>query len=137
MKQILDSTTTFFILLENSPKQIDQDEIIEIIVVMKVRSKSICLILLITSVLAKLSQQNHLIQQAITELVLSLIVNHEEHLLLAIADTTAKNSNIFRYLPQPHSSKMMKVIWPPGLQWVINLLKRKLGCNCDLFIPNF
>jgi hypothetical protein len=60
---------------------------------MKVSSRSTCLLLLISLVIEKLSKQNHLNQQIITELVVSLVVNHEEHLLRALADTAA-SSNI-------------------------------------------
>jgi hypothetical protein len=59
---------------------------------MKVRST--CLLLLNPLALAKLRCQNHLTQQTITELLMSIIVNNEEHLLRMIADTGASSSNI-------------------------------------------
>jgi hypothetical protein len=62
---------------------------------MKVRSRSTCLLLLNPLALAKPSYQNHLTQQPITELVVSLIVNNEEHLLRALADTGTSSSIIF------------------------------------------
>jgi hypothetical protein len=52
------------------------------------------LLLLKTLSLAKLSYQNHLTQLTTTELVVSLIVNNEEHLLRALADTGASSSII-------------------------------------------
>jgi hypothetical protein len=61
---------------------------------MKVRMRSTCLLLLNHLALAKLSWQNHLTQQTITELVVSLIVNNEEHLLRTLADTGASSSII-------------------------------------------
>jgi hypothetical protein len=61
---------------------------------MMVRKRSTCLILLNPLVLAKLSWQNNLTQQSINELVVSLIVNNEEHLLRALADTGASSSII-------------------------------------------
>jgi hypothetical protein len=59
------------------------------------RARSAHITLLNSLVLAKLSYQNHLIQQSITELVVSLIVNNEEHLIRALADTGASSSSIF------------------------------------------
>jgi hypothetical protein len=61
---------------------------------MKVRSRSACLLLPNSLVLAKLSYQNHLTQQSIPELILILIVNNEECLLRALADTGASSSII-------------------------------------------
>jgi hypothetical protein len=61
---------------------------------MKVRTRSTCLLLLNPLVLAKLSYQNHLTQQTTIELVVSLIVNNEEHLLRTLADTGASSSSI-------------------------------------------
>jgi hypothetical protein len=61
---------------------------------MKVRNKSTFLLLLNHLALAKLSYQNHLTKQSFTELVVSLIVNNEEHLLRALADTGASSSII-------------------------------------------
>jgi hypothetical protein len=52
------------------------------------------LLILNPLVQAKLSCQNHLCQQPSTELVVSLIVNNEEHLLRALADTGASSSII-------------------------------------------
>jgi hypothetical protein len=60
---------------------------------MEVRTRSICLLLLNPLDLAKLSYQNHLTQKPITELVVSLIVNNEEHLLRSLADTGASSSS--------------------------------------------
>jgi hypothetical protein len=63
-------------------------------------------------------------QQSTTELVVSLIVNHEEYLPRALAHTAASNR-----IPQPHSSIYMIVNQPqsPGVQWVVMLLQLKLG----------
>jgi hypothetical protein len=61
---------------------------------MKERTRCTCLLLLNPLVLAKLSQKNHLTQQPITELVVIFIVNNEEHLLRALADTVASSSII-------------------------------------------
>jgi hypothetical protein len=61
---------------------------------MKVRTRSNCLLLLNPLDLAKLSQKNHLTQKPTTELVVSLIVNNEKHLLRALADTGASSSII-------------------------------------------
>jgi hypothetical protein len=62
--------------------------------VMKARNRNTWLILLNTLSIAELSLQNNLIQQPSTELVVSLIVNNEEHLLRALADTVAISSII-------------------------------------------
>jgi hypothetical protein len=59
---------------------------------MKVRST--CLILPNTLAKGTLNLQNHLTQQTTTELVVSLIVNNEEHLLRTLADTGASSSII-------------------------------------------
>jgi hypothetical protein len=64
---------------------------------MKVRNRSTCLLLLNPLALAKLSYQNHLNQQSITELVVSLIVNNEEHLLRALSDTVVRSSILESY----------------------------------------
>jgi predicted TIM-barrel enzyme len=61
---------------------------------MKVNRRSIFLLLLNPLALAKLSYQNHLTQNLITEMIKSLIVNNEEHLLRALADTGASSSII-------------------------------------------
>jgi hypothetical protein len=67
------------------------------LVVIKVRIPSICLPPLKPLAVAKLSQQNHLTQQTITELVelvVSLFVNDEEYLLRTLPDTGASSSSI-------------------------------------------
>jgi hypothetical protein len=61
---------------------------------MKVISRSTCLRLLNSLILAKLSKKNHITRQANTELVVSLNVNNEEHLLKALADIGASSSII-------------------------------------------
>jgi hypothetical protein len=61
---------------------------------MKMRSRSTCLLLLKHLALAKISYKNHITQQSIAELVVSLIVNNEENLLRALADTFASSSII-------------------------------------------
>jgi hypothetical protein len=43
---------------------------------------------------SKTKLANHLTQQSITELVVNLIVNNEEHLLRALADTGATTSSV-------------------------------------------
>jgi hypothetical protein len=57
-------------------------------------------------VLTKLSEQNHLTQQLITELLVSLIVNNEEHLLRALADTGDRSSII---LEANNSASFIKI----------------------------
>jgi hypothetical protein len=52
------------------------------------------LVLLSILVLAKLSLQNHLTQQPSSELIVSLIVNHEDNLHRALAVTVASSSII-------------------------------------------
>jgi hypothetical protein len=42
-------------------------------------------------------------------------------------------ASFLRNLPQPHSSKQMTVIQPPGVQWVVSLLQLKLGYDCEIF----
>jgi hypothetical protein len=54
---------------------------------MKVRTSNSNLILLNPLVLEKLRYQKHLTQKPPTELVVSLSVNHEEHLLRDLDDT--------------------------------------------------
>jgi hypothetical protein len=44
-------------------------------------------------------------------------------------------ASFLRHIPQPHSSKKMTVIQPPGVQWVVSLLQLKLGYACDIFTP--
>jgi hypothetical protein len=61
---------------------------------MKVRSRYTCLLLLNPLDIAKISYQNHLTKQSIIELVESIIVNNEEHLLRTLADTFASSSII-------------------------------------------
>jgi hypothetical protein len=39
------------------------------------------------------------------------------------------------HIPQTHSSKQMKIMQPPGVKWVVSLLKLKLGYACDIFTP--
>jgi hypothetical protein len=77
---------------------------------------------------SKTKLANHLTQQSITELVVSLIVNNEEHLLRVLADTGASSSIILEAYTSAisHSSKQMTVIQPPGVQWVVSLLQLKL-----------
>jgi hypothetical protein len=79
----------------------------------------------------KLAKSSH----PTTELVVSLIVNNEEHLLRALADTGASSSIILEAYTSAHSSKQMTVIQPPGVQWVIILLQLKLRYVCDIFTP--
>jgi hypothetical protein len=40
-----------------------------------------------------------------------------------------------RHIPQPHSSKQVTIIQPPGVQWEISLLQLKLRYVCDIFTP--
>jgi hypothetical protein len=65
----------------------------------------------------------------------SLIVNNEEYMLRAVADTLASIRIILEAYTSAQSSKMMTVIQPPGVQWVVNLLQLKLGYACDIFTP--
>jgi hypothetical protein len=44
-------------------------------------------------------------------------------------------ASFLRHIPQPHSSKQMTVIQPPGVQWVVTLLQLKLENACDIFTP--
>jgi hypothetical protein len=67
---------------------------------MKVRST--CLLILNPLALAKLIKLNHLILQPFTELLVSLIVNNEEHLLRELADTGAITSIMLEaYISDP------------------------------------
>jgi hypothetical protein len=51
---------------------------------------------------SKTKLKNHLTQQSISELVVSLIINNEEHLLRVLADTGASNSiNLEAYTSAP------------------------------------
>jgi hypothetical protein len=65
----------------------------------------------------------------------SLIVNYEEHLLKALADTGTRSSSssILEAYNSTPFIKMDHSDTPPGLQWVANLLKvkLKLGFPCD------
>jgi hypothetical protein len=47
----------------------------------------------------------------------------------------AAASSFLRHIPQPHSSKLMTVIQPPVVQWVVSLLQLILGYACDIFTP--
>jgi hypothetical protein len=70
----------------------------------------------------------------------SLIINNEEHVLRALADTGASSSIIlesYMHIPQPHSSKQMTVIQPPGVQWAVSLLQLNLEYVCDIFTHRF
>jgi hypothetical protein len=69
--------------------------------------------------------------------VIWLIVNNEEHLLRALADTGASSSIILEAYTSAPNIKKMTVIQPPGVQWVVNLLQLKLGYACDFTLPNF
>jgi hypothetical protein len=44
-------------------------------------------------------------------------------------------ASFLRHVPQPHSSKQMTVIQPPGVQWVVSFLQLRLECACDIFTP--
>jgi hypothetical protein len=79
----------------------------------------------------KLAKSSH----PTTELVVSLIVNNEEHLVRALANTGTSSSIILEAYTSAHSSKQMTVIQPPGVQWVVSLLQIKLGYICDIFTP--
>jgi hypothetical protein len=69
---------------------------------MKIQLRSTCLLILNPLALAKLSYQNHLTQQSVTEFLVSFIVNNEEHLLRALADTGASSSIILEaYISAP------------------------------------
>jgi hypothetical protein len=67
----------------------------------------------------------------------SLIVNNQENLLraLAVLVPAAAAAAFLRHIPQRHSSKLMTIIQPPGVQWVVSLLQLKLGYACDIFTP--
>jgi hypothetical protein len=65
-------------------------------------------------VLTKLSEQNHLTQQLITELLVSLIVNNEEHLLRALADTGDRSSII---LEANNSASFIKIDDSNTITW--------------------
>jgi hypothetical protein len=69
---------------------------------------------------------------------MSLIVNNEEYLIRALADTGASSgSSIFEDIPQQysHSLKQMTIIQRPGVKWLVNLPQLKLGYVCDIFTP--
>jgi hypothetical protein len=44
-------------------------------------------------------------------------------------------ASFLRHIPQPHSSKQMTEIQPPGVQCVVTLLQLKLGYVYDIFNP--
>jgi hypothetical protein len=46
-------------------------------------------------------------------------------------------ASLLRNLHQQHSSKLMTVILPPGVQWVENLLQIKLGYACVISLTDF
>jgi hypothetical protein len=60
---------------------------------MKIQVRSTFLLLLNLLVLEKLRHQNNPTRKTITDLVVSVIVNHEKHLLRAPADTGANSSS--------------------------------------------
>jgi hypothetical protein len=68
-------------------------------------------------------------------LVVILIVNSEEHLLKTLPDKGASSSSasFLMHIPQPHSSKIMAVIQPHGLQWVVNSIQLKLVYALEIF----
>jgi hypothetical protein len=59
---------------------------------------------------------------------MALIVNNEEHLLRALADTGASSSIILEaYTSSPFIKTDDNNKQPPGVQWVVSLLQLKLG----------
>jgi hypothetical protein len=64
-----------------------------------------------------------------------LIVNYEENLLRALADTVGSSNTILEAYTSNPFIKMMKVIQPPGLKWMANLLLLKLGYPCHILTP--
>jgi hypothetical protein len=44
-------------------------------------------------------------------------------------------ASFLRHIPHPHSSYLMTVIQPPGVQWVEHWLQLKLGYSCELLTP--
>jgi hypothetical protein len=44
-------------------------------------------------------------------------------------------ASFLRHITQPHSSKQMTVIQPPGVQWVVRLIQLKLRYADDIFTP--
>jgi hypothetical protein len=61
----------------------------------------------------------------------NLIVNNEEHLLRALADTGVSSSSIL----EAYTSKQMTIIQQPGVQWVVSLLQLEMEYACDIFTP--
>jgi hypothetical protein len=45
------------------------------------------------------------------------------------------SASFLRHIPQPHSSKQMTIIQPPGVQWVVSSPQIQLGYACDIFTP--
>jgi hypothetical protein len=102
---------------------------------MKLRTRITFLLLLNTLALEKLKQQNHLTHQSINELVMSFIVNNEEHLLRALADTGASSSRI---LEAYTSAPFIKTDDSNTTTWITmggTFTTTKLGYACDLFTP--
>jgi hypothetical protein len=63
------------------------------------------------------------------------IVNNEEHLLRALADTDASSSIILEVYTSAPFIKTESIIQPPGVKWLVSLLQLKLGYACDIFTP--
>jgi hypothetical protein len=61
-----------------------------------------------------------------SELVVSLNVNHEEHVLRALADTGASSSIILEAYASKNLIKYDEDKKPPGVQWVVSLQLTKL-----------
>jgi hypothetical protein len=102
---------------------------------MKVRIRSTCLFLLNPLALAKLTKQNHLTQNSSTELVVSLIVNNEQHLLRALADTGASSCII---LEAYTSAPFIKTDDSNTTTWSTmggKCTTNKTGICCGIFNP--
>jgi hypothetical protein len=48
------------------------------------------------------------------------------------AAVAAAAASFLNHIPQPNSSIQMKVIKPPGVKWVVNLIQLKLGYSWDM-----
>jgi hypothetical protein len=71
-----------------------------------------------------------------TELVVSLIVNNEEHMLRALADTGASSSIIIEaYTSAPFIKIDNSNTTTWSTHWVVSLLQVKLRYACDIFTP--
>jgi hypothetical protein len=63
------------------------------------------------------------------------MINNEEHLLRALADTGASSSIMLEAYTSAPFMKTDDNNTKPGVRWVVSLLQLKLGYYCDIFTP--